>query len=135
MALSYHKEEKYKYVLNEDYVFTMPSYVPPLGREVETKYLWFDGHTTFIMKQGYAWNGPSSPAITTKNFMRGSLIHDALYQMMRLGHLEKNTYRIHADHILYDAIREDGMWIVRALWVYYAVRIGANRPAMRKLKK
>lgn len=132
-VFSYHKDSKYKYVLTVDYVYALPNYFPPLWKEVETKYLWYNGVSTFIMKEGYAWDGPSGPAIDTENFMRGSLVHDALYQFMRLGYLEKNTYRPHADNILYDLIREDGMFIVRALWVYWSVRIGANRAARRKL--
>ena len=36
-----------------------------------------------IIRNGYSWDGPSGPTIDTKNFMQGSLIHDALCQLMR----------------------------------------------------
>jgi hypothetical protein len=135
MQLSYQKikHKTYKYKLSADYVFTLPTSFPPLWREVETKYLWFNGVSSFILKQEYAWDGPTFPAIATRNFVRGSLVHDGLYQLMRLGYLDKHTYRPHADRVLYTVIREDGMWAVRALWVYWAVRIGANGAARRKL--
>jgi Protein of unknown function (DUF1353) len=71
--------------------------------------------------KGYAWDGPSGPTIDTKNFMRGSLVHDALYQLMRESELSVE-YRQRADELLYDICRQDGMSWVRAKWVYYAVR-------------
>lgn len=74
-----------------------------------------------IIKKGYAWDGPSGPTIDTKNFMRGSLVHDALYQLMRMGFLGE-TYRKAADKELRRLCLEDGMWSIRAWWVYVSVR-------------
>jgi hypothetical protein len=74
------------------------------------------------IRKGYAWDGPSGPAIDTPSFMRGSLVHDVLYQLMRLGRLDADTDRETADRILREICVEDGMWRVRAWWVYQAVR-------------
>jgi hypothetical protein len=74
------------------------------------------------IQAGYAWDGPSGPTIDTKTFMRGSLIHDALYQLIREGELPKSA-RVQADRELYRACREDGMNLVRAAYVYAAVRL------------
>ena len=38
---------------------------------------------TLSISPGYEWDGASGIAVDTKNFMRGSLVHDALYQLMR----------------------------------------------------
>ena len=81
----------------------------------------------------YAWNGPSWPAIDTKNFMRGSLIHDMLYQSICEGLLPK-SFRESADKILKSICIEDGMSRIRATWVYYGVRIGGG-PAIRHDRK
>jgi len=78
------------------------------------------------IKRGYAWDGPSGPAIDTKTFMRGSLVHDALYQLMREDLIDKNIYRKEADKILFKICREDGMILIRASWVYTAVALGAK---------
>ena len=72
---------------------------------------------------GYRWDGPSGPTIDTPNFMRGALVHDALYQFMREGVLP-TAYRKQADQLLRKICREDGMSRVRAAYVYYALRMG-----------
>jgi hypothetical protein len=78
----------------------------------------------------YAWDGASGPAINTKNFRRGSLIHDALYQLIREGYLGLE-HRPAADAVLYRTVIEDGMWHTRALWVYAAVRVGGGFVLLR----
>lgn len=85
---------------------------------------WVVLHTngTLFVSTGYAWDGASGPALDTKNIMRASLVHDALYQLMREGALPA-TYRKDADQELYRICREDGMWWIRAQWVYLAVRL------------
>jgi hypothetical protein len=98
-------------------------------REIETDWLWLGESGQLIVKKGYAWDGPSGPTIDTKNFMRGSLVHDALYQLMRLGKIDKNTYRDAADKELVRICREDGMWWIRAQIVYWGVRLGGNTSA------
>ena len=101
-----------------------------------------------IIQAGYKWNGPSGPAIDTKNFMRGSLIHDAIYQLLRMQKLpsvyqirvlneqgelvdtiKQHNTRKYADELLRDLCREDGMSWLRSRWVYRAVRMFAARSA------
>lgn len=79
---------------------------------------------------GYAWDGASGPAIDTKNFMRGSLVHDALYQLIGLGLIGVN-HRINADRLLQQICRQDGMSAIRAWWVYQGVRFGGG-PAVEQ---
>jgi len=119
----------YKYQLAESCTVTMPD-LPVRTREIDTDYIWLGDANLLIIKKGYAWDGPSGPTIDTKDFMRGSLVHDALYQLIRGNHLDKNEYRVLADKELYRICREDGMSWVRANVVYYTLRVFGN-PAAR----
>jgi len=74
------------------------------------------------LSKGYAWDGPSGPTFDTANFMTGSLVHDALYQLMKEGLLDL-SFRIHADRELRRICLEAGMSRLRAWYVYQAVRI------------
>lgn len=95
-------------------------YCLALYTHVNTKYIELR-NGILLIKQGYAWDGPSGPTWDTPNFMRGSLIHDALYQLMRDGHISRK-HRKYADRILREVCLEDGMSRFRARYVYYAVR-------------
>jgi len=81
-----------------------------------------------FLPKGYAWDGPSGPSIDTKSFMRGSLVHDALYQLMRNGVLN-TRWREQADKELRRICLEDGMFAFRAWYVYRAVRLAAGPAA------
>jgi hypothetical protein len=83
------------------------------------------------IRKGYCWNGPSGPAIDTENFMRGSLIHDCCYQMMR-ENLISIGYRDYADRLLQSICLEDGMSRVRAWYVYWSVSLFAQYAANPK---
>ncbi len=78
--------------------------------------------------KGYAWDGPSGPTIDTKTFMRGALVHDALYQLMREGKVDIK-HREQADKILRQLCLEDGMCRVRAWYVYHSVRLFSEKYA------
>lgn len=71
---------------------------------------------TLIIKKGYCWDGPSGPTIDTNTFMRGSLIHDALYQLMRAKKIGL-AYRDYVDELLGKTCKEDGMIGFRAWYV------------------
>ena len=77
------------------------------------------------VKRGYVWDGASGPTWDTKNTMLGSLIHDALYQLMR-GGLIGQDWRKRADEVLYEILIDKGMWKLRAKIWYRAVRKAAG---------
>lgn len=105
-----------------------------------------------LIRKGYAWDGPSGPSVDTKSFMRGSLVHDALYQFLREGkvlHMEPNEpgglvdtqflnpdgWREIADNLLHEHCREDGMSRIRAWFVLRVVRRFAGDAAKPAEKK
>lgn len=108
----------YKYQLYETY--TVEIRVFP-DKEITTEFIGLTTNGILTVRRGYAWDGPSGPTIDTPNFMRGSLIHDALYQLLRERHLG-GSWRDDADQELRRVCTEDGMSWVRTIWVYWAVR-------------
>ena len=124
MQACYRKLHRYKYQLKEDYEIQID--IKP-AEDINFEYLSLSSEGLLTIKKHYAWDGPSGPTIDTKNFMRGSLVHDALYQLMRLGALDHNVHRKRADEILREICLEDGMWRIRAWWVHFAVRTFARR--------
>jgi hypothetical protein len=116
--ISYRKLRYYKYQLMNDY--TIQTGICDLPR-IETDFLVLEPDGTLTIKRKYAWDGPSGPARDTKNFMRGSLVHDALYQLMRLQKIELG-FREYADRLLRTHCLLDGMSKFRAWYVYKAVR-------------
>ena len=111
----------YKYQLKEEYTFADTGIIP--AATITTDFIGLDLAGNLTIAKGYAWDGPSGPTIDTRNFMRGSLAHDALYQLMREKHLDHDTYREAADRLLQRICKEDGMCALRAWWVYQGVRI------------
>ena len=113
----------YKYQLKEEYVVEIP-FKP--DQDIVTDYIEFDQNGALRIRNGYAWDGPSGPTIDTLNFMRGSLVHDALYQLMRNNVLDREIYKKPADKLLKQMCQEDGMTSARAWWVYQGVRLGGD---------
>jgi hypothetical protein len=110
----------YKYQLKADYVLSTP--VIP-DTPVDTDYFGLTKEGVLRVKKGYAWDGPSGPTVDTQDFMRGSLVHDVFYQLMREGFIS-NQYKDTADRLLQFICVEDGMSALRAWFVYQGVRIG-----------
>ena len=130
----YRKLTSYKYQVMQDH--TVQIDLKPLKR-ISTKvaefvFLSHDGLLT--IKQYYAWDGPSGPTIDTKDFIRGSLVHDALYQLMRESVLDYKVHRKRADEIFREILVEDGMCKFRAWYVYQAVHLFAEGGARPKPK-
>lgn len=99
-----------------------------------------DAAGLLTISRGYAWDGPSGPTFDTLSFMRGSLIHDALYQLLRCPDSpatgnDHTILRHRADLILHDICVEDGMWKWRAAWVLRGVRAGGGPSAAVKVRK
>lgn len=118
----------YKYQLRRDWCIQTPI----VGKSTDHAgiiYLSDDGLLT--IRALYAWDGASGLTIDTPDFMRGSLAHDALYQLMREGKLSQDCRSL-ADKLLHDLCREDGMSRFRAWYVYRAVRMFGDSAAKPK---
>lgn len=127
----YKKRQRYKYTLVEYYSRVID--IRP-DEKLGNDFLYLDTSGKLHISEGYSWDGPSGPTIDTKNFMQGSLVHDALYQLIREQHLDFG-YRNYADELLRDMCMEDSMSKVRAFFVYWAVRLfGASSAKTDTLK-
>lgn len=91
-------------------------------RDIVTPYIRLNSDGYLMIAPGYCWDGASGPALDTRAVMRGSLIHDALYQLMRMEHLPQ-VFRGQADREFYSACIDDGMGRFRAQYLYRAVRL------------
>jgi hypothetical protein len=121
----------YKYQLRGDYDHLTE--IRP-QKDIATKFIALRADGLLTIRDGYAWDGPSGPAVDTANFMRGSIVHDALYQLIR-DNLIGYEYRQYADRLLEQICREDGMSKIRAWWVYQAVRFGGGACANTRNQK
>lgn len=105
-------------------------------KDVEIPMVSLDPSGLLIIYPSYVWDGASGPTIDTLNSMRGSLIHDALYQLIRLGLIEYK-YKDYADKLLHDLCTEDGMWSFRAdYWQWSVSNFGSGscRPSAEHLE-
>lgn len=116
----------YKYQLVNDYQvqlrFVRPAY------DIETEFIRLTRDGVLWTRHGYAWDGPSGPTRDTPDSMRGSLVHDALYQLMRDGWLSLE-YRGKADREFLVILLEDNMNPTRASLWYTAVMLAAEKSA------
>lgn len=120
----------FKYQLATTYEFATGSATNPLT----TEFIDMDASGLLTIRHGYAWDGPSGPTFDTASAMRGSLVHDALYQLLRMKLLEP-VWRHRADEIFYKLCLEDGMWKIRAWYFKKGVDMfaaGAARASARK---
>lgn len=77
---------------------------------------------TLILEAGYAWDGPSGPTFDTPNSMRGSAIHDALFQLMKLDLLDMKWFN-ESNREFLRWLKKDGMWYLRRRAWYLAVQL------------
>lgn len=117
----YQKKRKlYKYKLTSPYSIKI-NWLQ--GKNVAISGKWIIVKDSFLcIRQAYAWDGPSGPSIDTKTFMRSSLVHDALYQLIR-ENIIPFSYRKQADQEMRKINIEDGMNKFRAWYTYWAVRL------------
>ena len=130
----YRNLRNYKYQLVSPYRLK----IGITGFSIATPYIRLDADGNLEIAEAYAWDGPSGPTIDTADFMRGSLVHDTLYQLIRLEALPY-SYKEYADLLLKKICLEDGMSKFRAGYVFFAVkhfggasaRPGSQEPAIQ----
>lgn len=125
---------RYKYRLEEPYEIGTTI----LGASAETTYLDLNRSGRLYIRRHYCWDGPSGPTWDTVTTLRPSLIHDALYQLIRLGLIDKR-HKPAADRLFHDLLLENGMNRIRA-WLWWravarcggaAAAPGSERPILR----
>ena len=113
-----YSKRNWKYDLPEREVFK--TRIKP-DRTLKTDWITLQPDGTLTLEAGYAWDGPSGPTVDTPNSMRGSAIHDALYQLMKLGLLDTKWVG-ESNRELLRWLKRDGMWWFRRMAWYRAVQ-------------
>ncbi len=122
----------YKYQLAEEYKISIS--IKPKS-DIETEFIDLDTDGNLAVKNGYAWDGPSGPVKDTDENLRASLVHDALYQLMRNDKLKSRTHRKAADQEFKDICKADGVSNFRASVYYKALRKFGKPAASPQNKK
>ena len=122
---------EYKYQLASDYKINV-AILPTEG--IVTEFIELDTRGELTVKNAYAWDGPSGPVIDTPENMRASLVHDALYQLMRNNELKSRTHRKTADKLFRAICKEDGVSSFKANIWYKGLR-KFGKPAASPMNK
>jgi len=120
--VKYQKIRNYKYRLAENESINVEIY------DIKFIHSLFELHKSgeLVIYKGYLWDGVSGPTLDTDNTMLAGLIHDVLYQAIRLK-LIPVIYKEHADLLLKQTLIEQGMGSFRAGYYYMAVKwFGTN---------
>lgn len=114
----------YKYQLAGNHQFHL-AFVRP-DNDISTEWICLTKDGLLTIYNGYASDGPSGATIDTRSSMRGSFVHDALYQLLRMGLLPQSMRQLVDDEAQRIWI-EDGMWKFRArLWHRELRKFGAS---------
>ena len=92
-----HSAPSSNWQLAEDYTHG----VPINGFTALSEWMTLDPDGTLTIKGGYAWDGASGPA-NDHNFVRASLVHDALYQLLRERKIPEEYREVADDTVIYD---------------------------------
>lgn len=131
MGITYTRTPRWKYRTEAEYEVQTPIRMDSSFTAVGNDYVLLYTNGLLYVAEHYAWDGPSGPAIDTRNWMRASLVHDALYQLLRDGAIAQHL-RLAADDLMYTHLREDGMSRVRAKIAYRVVRLFGAKHAARR---
>jgi len=122
----------YKYQLAETATY-LTRMRPP--ETISTDYALLNTHGKLTIHKGYAWDGASGPTWDTDATMAPSLVHDALYQLLREGWLDPED-RLAADEELEAMLEERGVWWWRRRLWFRALRgFGSSAADPESVKK
>jgi len=96
--ISYKKLPKYKYILTKYFCKRTP--IKP-ENNITSKYITLTTRGLMFLKKGYCSDGVSGPIFDTEDLMEDAFVHDAFYQLIRLGLLEPHN-QIEIDRLLKD---------------------------------
>ena len=125
--INYRKRKFFKYTLQRTVTVDLRV---KFTKAVVVEYFQLTVDGMLTINEGYTWDGTSGPVVDTKRNLRASLVHDALYQMIREGCITP-AYEVQllADRIFRAICKIDGVWkIVRPIY-YVGLRLGGKRSA------
>ena len=117
--------EGYKYQLVDPYIYQTDIF----GLNLKNDYVTLAPDGTLYIYGGYAWDGASGPTVDTKDSMRASLVHDALYALTSEYPDSLLKWRGYVDSLLENICVEDGMSAARAWAWRKAVTLFGERAA------
>ena len=103
--------------------------IPITGWNIDTEFVKLTPDGQLTLKKGFKSDGPSGVTIDTKTFMRGALVHDGLYYLLREGFLPPYE-KLTADVIIRKICLCDGMCKIRAAYVYFMLNLFAGFAAL-----
>lgn len=110
----------YRYMVMSDYIVQTDIYPP---NDLIFDFMELSTTGQLLIKRGYTWDGATGFLIMPRCLLRGSLVHDVFYQLMRLGALDQAANRILADRVLRKICLEDNTPRFLALFVYLGARL------------
>lgn len=113
-----------KYWLADPYETQLAFVVPEV--DAETDFIRLSASGRLFLRRGFPWNGASGPTWDDRSNMRGSCVHDALYELIAAGLLGLE-WREPADKELRRILVEDKMHPDRAEIWFNMVRKFGNR--------
>lgn len=122
----------FKYQLHKTYVQDTAIYP---SEPVKTRYISLSMEGKLHIHYGYAYDGPSGPTIDTKSSMRGALVHDAFYQLMRMGLLDRK-WKAAIDKLFESMLVQDKMCRCRArIWYRGVQKLAGDATLAENVKK
>ena len=122
-----YSEYKYKFKVEENFSIELPFKIPDFEHQYASLK---DG--ILSVKRGYAWDGASGPIINTQDTLVASLVHDVLYQAMRLNLIKssKENRKI-ADKNFFEILKMNGVNSIRRKVWYFAVRLFGKKSTIK----
>ena len=118
---------KYKFKVEENFSIELPFKIPDFEHEYASSK---DG--ILSVKKGYAWDGASGPIINTRDTLVASLVHDVLYQAMRLNLIKSSKEnRMIADKNFFEILKMNGVNSIRRKVWYFAVRLFGKKSTIK----
>ena len=118
---------KYKFKVEENFSIELPFKIPDFEHEYASSK---DG--ILSVKRGYAWDGASGPIINTQDTLVASLVHDVLYQAMRLNLIKSSKEnRQFADKNFFEILKMNGVNSIRRKVWYFAVRLFGKKSTIK----
>lgn len=116
--IKYIKKKVYKFSLSNGVIYQTDIFPDEI---ISGRYWSLLPNGELHLAAGYSWDGISGPMPTFKCLISSSLLHDALYQIIREGHILRSN-RIKADKMFRDISIEKGCPKILAWLMYFLVR-------------